>query len=458
MSDSKIARLAPSGNTEINAREILCERGGRRRTGSLTLRKRAGKMTWCAQVTVDADAGPKRVLYSLDTDDRTIAKRKLRKLVSRLDGEREVRRDDAKTTTLADYADHWIADRKAEGVVSARDEEQRLRDYILPELGAFDLGAVSTGLIQDAIDRAGERVSRATVIKIRGTVVRMLAEAKRSKLVSTNEAADTRVRRSKDEQPKKRRAILTDAELDAFLAYPLGSLELKLLAVAARTLGGMRTSDLGAWQWSNVDLEGFAWAIVPRPKTATEQRFALPEDVGAALRGWWREHGQPTTGPVFPVRRGPRAGERKQARGTSYAARLRRDLRRALDWQRAEEARERGIPLDAVPAPRAELFTDTDKTLRVDFHSFRRAFCTGLARAGVSMQQAQQLADHADARTHMVYVGRLDLELPEGVTPKLSQRTVALLSGPPRKSPRFRRDTQDSNLRPSASEADALSN
>jgi hypothetical protein len=95
-----------------------------------------------------------------------------------------------------------------------------------------------------------------------------------------------------------------------------------------------------------------------------------------------------------PAQDGDRATLRApRGRRRSAAARLRRDLRRALDWQRAEEARERGIPLDAVPAPRAELFTDTDKTLRVDFHSFRRAFCTGLARAGVSMQQADALSN-----------------------------------------------------------------
>jgi hypothetical protein len=155
MSDSKIARLAPSGNTEINARDILCERGGRRRTGSLTLRKRAGKMTWCAQVTVDADAGPKRVLYSLDTDDRTIAKRKLRKLVSRLDGEREVRRDDAGAAeTVSDYFAAWLERRRAEGY-DVRDDERSIRAWAIPDLGHLPLVDVRAHHLRPGARRRG---------------------------------------------------------------------------------------------------------------------------------------------------------------------------------------------------------------------------------------------------------------------------------------------------------------
>ncbi len=37
----------------------------------------------------------------------------------------------------------------------------------------------------------------------------------------------------------------------------------------------------------------------------------------------------------------------------------------------------------------------------VDFHSFRRAFNTALADAGVSIQTAMRLAGPADAATHM---------------------------------------------------------
>ncbi|HKO46478.1 MAG TPA: tyrosine-type recombinase/integrase [Polyangiaceae bacterium] len=48
--------------------------------------------------------------------------------------------------------------------------------------------------------------------------------------------------------------------------------------------------------------------------------------------------------------------------------------------------------------------TDTPRSRRADFHSFRRAFNTALGAAGVNVQQAMALAGHKDTRTHMSYV------------------------------------------------------
>jgi Phage integrase family len=59
-----------------------------------------------------------------------------------------------------------------------------------------------------------------------------------------------------------------------------------------------------------------------------------------------------------------------------------------------------------APNPRDPLYFETSTTLPVDFHSFRRAFNTALAGAGVNVQQAMHLAGHSDANTHMRYVMR----------------------------------------------------
>jgi site-specific recombinase XerD len=50
------------------------------------------------------------------------------------------------------------------------------------------------------------------------------------------------------------------------------------------------------------------------------------------------------------------------------------------------------------------LQSDTDQTLRAHVHSFRRAFATGLAVAGVNEQQAMRLAGHSNSATHKRYV------------------------------------------------------
>jgi hypothetical protein len=49
---------------------------------------------------------------------------------------------------------------------------------------------------------------------------------------------------------------------------------------------------------------------------------------------------------------------------------------------------------------------ETATTLPVDFHSFRRAFNTALAEAGINVQHAMHLAAHSDPKTHMRYVMR----------------------------------------------------
>jgi integrase len=57
-----------------------------------------------------------------------------------------------------------------------------------------------------------------------------------------------------------------------------------------------------------------------------------------------------------------------------------------------------------APDPRDRLYLETDVSLPVDFHSFRRAFNTALAEAGVNVQRAMHLASHSSARTHSRYV------------------------------------------------------
>jgi len=70
---------------------------------------------------------------------------------------------------------------------------------------------------------------------------------------------------------------------------------------------------------------------------------------------------------------------------------------------------------------------ETATTLPVDFHSFRRAFSTALAEAGVNVQHAMHLAAHSDPRVHVRYVMRTAAmrRIPDAALPRL---TVALLA------------------------------
>ena len=103
---------------------------------------------------------------------------------------------------------------------------------------------------------------------------------------------------------------------------------------------------------------------------------------------------------------------------TSYAKRLRRGLLRAgvLRLPPVEvpatrsgtrtDLGQRAEGTKIAPNPRDPLYFETATTLPVDFHSFRRAFSTALAEAGVNVQHAMHLAAHSDPRVHARYVMR----------------------------------------------------
>jgi hypothetical protein len=81
------------------------------------------------------------------------------------------------------------------------------------------------------------------------------------------------------------------------------------------------------------------------------------------------------------------------------------------------------------------LFKETAVTKPVDFHSFRRAFSTALADAGVNAQLAMRLASHSDERTHMRYVMTTPAmkAIPDAAVPRLP---LGLLHQQPKKTQR----------------------
>ncbi len=124
---------------------------------------------------------------------------------------------------------------------------------------------------------------------------------------------------------KKERAILTDLEIERLVACPDVVLELHMLSIVARCEGGVRTSDLHGWDSTMIDRLHFEQCTVPRAKTGTPQLLGIPPVLAPFLRARWEHEGKPESGPVFPARRGQRAGQGK-LRGNSYVERLHRGL------------------------------------------------------------------------------------------------------------------------------------
>lgn len=428
----------------------------RRRSGSLVLRPRKGVPTYHAVVTVSRpDGSTQREWHSLETGDKATARRKLKKLVAELGAGQHSGAAIARASapdTLRTYFE-GVETRLAEG------DRANIRNHVLPELGHHELGAVRFAHVKALRDSVTENeLRRETVGKVIGALRRLLSLAREDELVDVNVALDVQLPKARgaERQVKKQRVILDDAELFALLGCEQVDEELRMMALVARVEGGMRTSDVNRWDWSMIDRVQFARCFVMRSKTASPQPLEVPELLRSHLRAWWDRAERPESGPVFPARRGANAGGFKATRGISYADRLRRGLTLAGVKRHACK---RHPPMVHARAgepccdrlARDPLFTETSTTLPVDFHSFRRAFSTALASAGINSQLAMRLAWHADAKTHMGYVmATPEMErIPSSVLPRVPLQLATKRRFGSKLSSRA---TQDSNLWPSASE------
>jgi integrase len=394
-----------------------------------------------------ADQGPEdgtssRPLYSLGTTDKALARRKLASLVSAI-----ARGHDVLGAAVAanapervrEYAEAWLAKREAQGIAKARWERSYLKNHVFEAIGNLPLGDVTPSHVRSILDDvAGKGLKHGTVVEVRGVLHRLFDDAWRVEVIASNPVARVRVPPSRE--VRKQRCILTDDEFSRFVACASVDLELRMLSLVARCEGGMRTGDLHQWDWSMIDRAAFAECFIPRAKTRTPQRLAIPDVLAPFLRAWWERAGKPESGAVFPVRIGKRAGETK--RTNSHAKRLRSALFHAAVYRMPSievPATSKGTRTDRgkqapgmklAPNPRDPLYRETATTLPVDFHSFRRAFNTALAEAGVNVQRAMHLAAHSDPRVHARYVMSTAAmrEIPNDALPSLPAGALAEVS------------------------------
>jgi integrase len=464
----------------------------RARTGTLIPPDKDG--LWKARVTkTHEDGSVSRPMYSLGTTDKAIARRKLAQLVAALAKARGGSPADSApvvTEAVREYAEEWLEKRKAQGVVAVADERRNLELHILPSIGHLPLGDVRSphvrAVLEDLVTKPRQRpkrngvpdqlatYSRQTIKHVRGVMHRLFDAAWRAEIIESNPVS--RVRTPRVREVRKERIILTDAEFERFVGCAQVDLELRMASIVARCEGGMRTGDLLRWDWSMIDRAAFAECIVPRSKTGTPQALAIPPVLAPFLRAWWERAGCPASGAVFPARRGRNAGGFKHKNGYTFAGRLRTALfrsgvRRLPPIEVPNTSRGTRTDLGRVatgtklaPNPSDPLYFETTATLPVDFHSFRRAFNTALAEAGVNVQTAMALAAHSDARTHMRYVMKTTAmrTIPEAVLPRLpatlpveSSRSLTIAGVPNFFPEEFQRATQESNLRPTAPERGA---
>jgi integrase len=412
---------------------------GRAATGTLLPPGKNG--IWRGQVTKrQADGTTTRPVYSLGTTDKAHARRVLAKLAAAISAGDELPDAAAGVDTairVRDFAADWLAKREAQGVGMVRHERRNFELYVFDAIGHLPVCDVRPSHVRGILDHAlAKGLRRNTLAHIRGVLHRLFRAALEAEIIEHNPCAAVRTPRTRE--TRKERMILTDDEIARFVACERVDLELRMLSLVARCEGGMRTGDLHKWDWTMIDRDDFAECFIPRNKTRAPQRLAIPPVLAPFLRAWWERAGKPTVGPVFPTRTGKNAGKHKRPEN-SYAKRLRRDLFRAgiyrmppVDVPASKPGTRTDLGFKAegtklAPHPLDALYFETATTLPVDFHSFRRAFNTALAEAGVNVQHAMHLAAHADPKVHARYVmhtARMR-EIPAAALPKLPDIATA---------------------------------
>jgi integrase len=346
----------------------------------------------------------------LETHDRDLAKRKMAKIVDMLArGElvadaapAEAKRVSTVTEAIRDYCER----RKTAGVAMASSELGYAEHHIIPQIGPMLVTDVKKVHIKSTLRVANEKgKAKGMIAHLRRFLFRFFKSLEVDEIIPANPVrlvALADVGRMK--QDRRPFTLPTDEEISLVFASPAVDVEIKLVILVARTLGGARAAEVNRWTWPMVDRDGFAACVLQRAKGDDVQDFLIPEALRPFLRAWWEGHGCPSAGPVFPVARGRRRGE---ARGKSaYAARVRRAF-----WNA-------GIR-------RTELHEDTATSRRLNFHSTgRRAFASALARSGINEQTAMTLTHHADSRTHRRYVQQQIREVPAAALPALGAITA----------------------------------
>lgn len=326
--------------------------------------------------------------------------------------------------TFGAAAKRIVDEQEALGQKGAKDRRARLRNYAAT-LDRIEVGDIEGCNIASVIDEAvNAGLSGGAALKLRTDISRVLTRLVREGAIRHNVARGVELPENAVVD-NRRRLELTDEEYLRFQRRGYDN-ELNMMALHARELGGHRTSDLHAEDWKDWDTVSWKTVHVRRPKTdgrrAKERggkqrasrayelvKIAIPPEVLGPTKAWWRAQGSPTSGPVFPLRKGPRAGQRKVGKGISYV----KPLRRAL-W---EEGIVRPLPgFETATGDDRKKFcalqVDTDDTRPVDFHSFRRAFGTALAKQNVNIQTSMDAMGHSTESAHHRYRGERTIELP----------------------------------------------
>jgi integrase len=301
-------------------------------------------------------------------------------------------------TTLAEFAEQWLAMRKPDLKESTyRRYENLLRVHILPTLGRFPLTKITPAQIQrlyaarrgaEIKGKATQRVGPTTVLRAHTVLHAVLESARRFNLVAVNVCENVTPPRA----ARRTMQVLSREQVAAFLDAARGD-RLEALYILDLTTG-MRQGELLALRWRDVDLAAGTLRI-----TATLYRRKAGDFAFTAPKTCESDR----TVLLAPVA--------VEALRSHRARQLEERLALGDAWQDLDLvfARQDGAPLDGQNVTRYEfrrLLAQVGLP-RIRFHEMRHTYATLMREHGMDIKGVSAALGHsttaitADLYTHV---------------------------------------------------------
>lgn len=212
-------------------------------------------------------------------------------------------------TTVATYAKRWIAERKARGLSSVKDDDGRLKRHVLPSLGRLELGEVKPRHVRDLVRklRREAKIAPRTIISVYGAMHRMFADAVVDELILANPCQLKRgdLPKKVDKDPDWRgQAVFSRDELESIISSDAIPEDRRVL-YAICFLTGARFGEAAALRWRHLDdsakplrrlsiVASYNTHLGREKSVKTEEPRQVPvHRTLASVLAQWRMHGWP---------------------------------------------------------------------------------------------------------------------------------------------------------------------
>lgn len=214
-----------------------------------------GKKLWVGYT------GPDGRLEQKPTGLRVGQKRKAQKLLDRIEAQiaagKEFDEAELGPVTVKRYGEKWIEGRRADSIMTAGDDEARLRLHVNPTLGQLKMVDVRTRHIRDLVKklRRNGKLAPRSVRHVYGVLHTMFRDANVDELIHTNPCVlkRTDLPKKKDKDPTWRaNAVFTRDETELLLS-DARSPEDRRVFYALLALTGIRFGEASALRWRHYD-------------------------------------------------------------------------------------------------------------------------------------------------------------------------------------------------------------